>query len=38
VGDPMKDTAGPSLNIMIKLMSIISLVFAPVLSKFSGLI
>jgi len=34
----MKDTAGPSLNIMIKLMSIISLVFAPVLSKFSGLI
>jgi K(+)-stimulated pyrophosphate-energized sodium pump len=37
VGDPMKDTAGPSLNIMIKLMSIISLVFAPVLSRFPGL-
>ena len=38
VGDPMKDTAGPSLNIMIKLMSIISLVFAPVLAKFPGLL
>ena len=30
VGDPMKDTAGPSLNIMLKLMSIISLLFAAV--------
>jgi K(+)-stimulated pyrophosphate-energized sodium pump len=36
VGDPMKDTSGPSLNIMIKLMSIIALVIAPVLSGFSG--
>jgi len=38
VGDPMKDTAGPSLNIMIKLMSIIALVMAPVLVGFGGLI
>ncbi len=38
VGDPMKDTAGPSLNIMIKLMSVISLVFAPVLEHCYGLI
>ncbi len=38
VGDPMKDTSGPSLNIMIKLMSIIALVIAPVLAEFPGLI
>jgi len=38
VGDPMKDTSGPSLNIMIKLMSIIALVIAPVLAGFPGLI
>ena len=30
VGDPFKDTSGPALNILIKLMSVISLVFAPV--------
>ena len=29
VGDPFKDTSGPSLNILIKLMTIIALVFAP---------
>jgi len=38
VGDPMKDTSGPSLNIMIKLMSIIALVIAPVLVGFGGLL
>ncbi|TET43385.1 MAG: sodium-translocating pyrophosphatase [Dehalococcoidia bacterium] len=38
VGDPMKDTAGPSLNIMLKLMSVISLMLAPVLMHFGGLI
>ena len=31
VGDPFKDTSGPSINILIKLMSLISLVFVPVL-------
>ena len=38
VGDPMKDTSGPSLNIMIKLMSIVALVMAPVLAGFAGLL
>jgi len=38
VGDPMKDTSGPSLNIMLKLMSIIALVIAPVLIGFDGLL
>ena len=37
-GDPMKDTAGPSLNIMLKLMSVISLMLAPVIAHFGGLI
>lgn len=33
VGDPFKDTTGPSMNILIKLMSIVSLVFAPIFPK-----
>jgi len=37
-GDPMKDTSGPSLNIMLKLMSVISLLLAPVLIHFHGLL
>ncbi|WP_372795222.1 sodium-translocating pyrophosphatase [Pontiella sp.] len=37
VGDPFKDTAGPSLNILIKLMAVISLVIAPMLKNFWGL-
>ncbi|NOY74740.1 MAG: sodium-translocating pyrophosphatase [Kiritimatiellaeota bacterium] len=35
VGDPCKDTAGPSLNILIKLMTMVSVVFSPVVVKFS---
>lgn len=36
VGDPFKDTSGPSMNILIKLMSIVSLVLAPTLAGFHG--
>lgn len=35
VGDPFKDTSGPSLNILIKLMSMVSVVFAGLVVKYS---
>ncbi len=38
VGDPFKDTSGPSLNILLKLMAIVSLVFAPVFLKVPPLL
>ncbi len=38
VGDPCKDTSGPSLNILIKLMSMVSIVFTPLVVKFSPII
>ena len=36
VGDPFKDTSGPSLNILIKLMAMVSIVFAGFIAKYAG--
>ena len=38
VGDPFKDTSGPSINILIKLMTIVSVVFAPLFVQIGGLL
>ena len=38
VGDPCKDTCGPSLNILIKLMSMVSIVFAPAVIRFAPVV
>jgi K(+)-stimulated pyrophosphate-energized sodium pump len=38
VGDPLKDTSGPSLNILIKLSAILSLVFVPFFVQYGGIL
>ena len=38
VGDPFKDTSGPSLNILIKLMAMVSVVFAGLIAKYGGVL
>ena len=38
VGDPFKDTSGPSINILIKLMTVVSLVFGPLIAQYGGIL
>ena len=38
IGDPLKDASGPSLNILIKLMAVESLVFAPFFATHGGIL